>query len=192
MIPRATERKRRLEAAFDAGSAERRNRPTGLIVLAVVLLVAAVAFWVFTLAQRQSSQSRYRAAQASMQSLVDLQAEIELFQNNDAQRELRRRYAPVMRTIRSRLETLARRAGVTDPLPQLGQISSERRLGLDSKLLLRTIDATIAEGDHANVLEWLQSATTEIDGLFVSGISLTPVQTGWRMNIKLSRWEIDQ
>lgn len=192
MIPRAVERKRRLEATFDAGTAERRNRPTNLIVAAAVFLTLAVVFLSLSYAHRSEARGRLLAAEATMQELVDIRARVEAYQNDDTQRALERRYRPVMRSIRSRLESIARKSGLGDTLPQLGQISDERRLGLDSPLLLRTIDATINGGDHDAVLEWIQTATDEVDGLFVTGVSLTPMQTGWRMTIKLSRWEKDQ
>lgn len=192
MISRAAERKRRLEATFEAGAAERRNRPTGLIVAAVVLLLLAFIYLTYASTQRREAAVGLAAARASLQSLVDLEAEIEAFQDDAAQSELRRRYSPLMSRIRSRLETLARNVGLDDPLPQLGQISGERRLGLDSPLLLRTISATIPEGDPELVLEWIQVATERIDGLFVSGVSLSPVAGGWRITVQLSRWEIDQ
>ncbi len=85
-----------------------------------------------------------------MQALVDLRGQIEEYQDSDSQRELRQAYAPRMRNIRSRLEKIARDVGMGDSLPQLGQISDQRKLGLDSPLLLRTIDATVTEGNTDN------------------------------------------
>lgn len=192
MIPRAADRKRRLEASFEAGLAERRNRPTGLVAFAVLLLLAALLYLMFTTSARRAAASATRSAESSLQQLVNLGAQIDAYKDNDAQTELRRRYTPIMSTIRSRLERLAQDVGMTDQPPVLGQISAERRLGLDSPLLLRTIDATIAEGDPDLVLQWMQAATDEIDGLFVNGISLNPVTNGWRITVQLSRWEIDQ
>jgi len=192
MISRAAERKRRLEAAFEAGAAERRNRPTGLVVVAAVCLLLAFVYLVYAAAQRREAAASLQGAEASYQELVDLRARIEAYQDDETQRALRRRYAPLMSTIRSRLEELARETGFTDTLPQLGQISAERRLGLDSPLLLRTITATIVEGDPEVALEWIQAATDRVTGLFVSGLTLSPVQGGWRITVQLSRWELDQ
>lgn len=192
MISRAADRKRRLEAAFEASVAERRNRPTGLIIVAALVLLAAFIYLLYAGAQRRDAAQTLVAAEAAHQELIDLEARIEAYQDDEAQRALRRRYAPVMSTIRSRLESLARESGFTDTLPQLGQISSERRLGLDSPLLLRTITATIVEGDPQIALDWIQTATDRVNGLFVSGLTLSPVQGGWRITVQLSRWEIDR
>ena len=191
MISPAAERKRRLEASYEAGAAERRNRPSGLVALTLVLLLLASIYAIYASSQLASARNGLRGAERSMQALVDLRGQIENYQDSESQRQLRVAYAPRMRNIRSRLEKLARDVGMGDALPQLGQISDQRKLGLDSPLLLRTIDATILEGNTDNALEWIQAATEDVDGLFVNGITLNPSADGRRMTIKLSRWEIE-
>lgn len=191
MITPSAERKRRLEASYEARAAERRNRPTGLVALTLVLLVLAAVYAIYASSQLAGARNSLRGAQRSMQTLVNLRGQIEDYRDSESQRQLRRAYAPRMRNIRSRLEKLARDVGMGDSLPQLGQISDQRKLGLDSPLLLRTIDATVLEGNTDNALEWIQAATEDVDGLFVNGITLNPSADGWRMTIKLSRWEIE-
>jgi len=191
MIPRAAERKRRLEASYEAAAAERRNKPTRLVVIAVLLLLAALVYLALAAARRAEAAANLDGAERAMQRLVNINAEIEAYQDNDAQRALRRQFAPRMRSIRSTLGRIARDLGMEDP-PQLGQITDERRLGLDSKLLLRTIDATLTEEDTDLALRWIQQATEEVDGLFVSGMTLNPGPDAWRVTVQLSRWEIDQ
>lgn len=192
MSARAAERKRRLEASVEAVAAERRNRPTALIAVSVALLLGAIVFAVFASSARARARDDMRIAQNTLQRLENVRAEIVAYKNSDAQRALKQQYAPMMRNIRSRLEQVAQRQGLPQRALQLGQISDQRKLGLDSPLLLRTIDATIAEGEVEQTLEWIQAVTDEIDGLFVSGVTLNPSTDGWRLNIRLSRWEIEQ
>lgn len=191
MIPRAAERKRRLEASYEAAAAERRNRPTRLVVIAAILLLAALVYLAFAASRRAQAADNLRGAENAMQRLVDIRAEIEAYQDNDAQLALRQQFAPRMRSIRSTLGRIATELGMEEP-PQLGQITDERRLGLDSKLLLRTIDVTLTEADTDLALLWIQQATQDVEGLFVSGVTLNPGPDAWRVTVKLSRWEIDQ
>lgn len=191
MIPRAAERKRRLEASYEAAAAERRNRPTRLVVIAAILLLAALIYLALAASRRAQAADNLRGAENAMQRLVDIRAEIEAYQDNDAQLALRQQFAPRMRSIRSTLGRIATELGMEEP-PQLGQITDERRLGLDSKLLLRTIDVTLTEADTDLALLWIQQATQDVEGLFVSGVTLNPGPDAWRVTVKLSRWEIDQ
>jgi len=191
MIPRAAERKRRLEASYEAAAAERRNRPTRLVVIAALLLLAALVYLALAASRRAEAAGNLRGAESAMQRLVNIRAEIEAYQDNDAQRALRQQFAPRMRSIRSTLDRIATELGMEEP-PQLGQITDERRLGLDSKLLLRTIDVTLTEADTDLALQWIQQATQDVEGLFVSGVTLNPGPDAWRVTVKLSRWEIDQ
>jgi len=192
MISRSADRKRRLEASFEAVAAERRNRPTGLIAIAAALLIVAAAFAVYASTQRARARADMAREQYTMQRLVNLQAQIEAYRDSDAQRNLQRQFAPTMRNIRSRLEQVSRTIGMEDGGLQLGQISDRRALGLDSPLLLRTIEATINGGDIEYTLEWMQAVTDQVDGLFVSGVTLNPSSDGWHVNVRLSRWEIEQ
>jgi len=191
MIPRAAERKRRLEASYEAAAAERCNRPTRLVVIAALLLLAALVYLALAASRRAEAADNLEGAESAMQRLVNIRAEIEAYQDNDAQRALRQQFAPRMRSIRSTLGRIANELGMEEP-PQLGQITDERRLGLDSKLLLRTIDVTLTEADTDLALQWIQQATRDVEGLFVSGVTLNPGPDAWRVTVKLSRWEIDQ
>ena len=192
MISRAADKKRRLEASVEAVAAERRNRPMGLIAIAAVVLIGATIFAVYASSQRAKARGDMNRARYTVQQLANLQAQIDAYQDSDAQRNLRRQLAPTMRNIRSRLEQIARTIGMDDGALQLGQISDRRALGLDSPLLLRTIDATISGGDVELTLEWMQAVTDQVDGLFVSGVTLNPSSDGWHVNVRLSRWEIEQ
>lgn len=192
MITRAADKKRRLEASFEAVAAERRNRPTGLIAIAAALLIFAAAFAVYASTQRSRARADMAREQYTMQRLLNLQAQIAAYRDSDAQKNLQRQFAPTMRNIRSRLEQVARSIGMEDGALQLGQISDRRALGLDSTLLLRTIEATINGGDIELTLEWMQAVTDQVDGLFVSGVTLNPSSDGWLVNVRLSRWEIEQ
>ncbi len=192
MSSRTADRKRRLEASVEAVAVERRNRPTGLVALAVALLIGATIFAVYASTQRARAKADMRGAQNTMQRLVNMRAEIEAYQDSDAQKALRQQFSPRMRNIRSRLEQVASSVGLEARTLQLGQISDRRQLGLDSPLLLRTIEATLSDGDVDLALDWIQAVTNEIDGLFVSGVTLTPASDGWRVNVRLSRWEIEQ
>ncbi len=192
MISRTADRKRRLEASVEAVAAERRNRPVALVAVAAAVLIAASAFAIYASSQRAKARSGMRGAEYTMQRLVNLREEIDAYQNSDAQRELQRQYAPMMRNIRSRLEHIADSLNIEKRALQLGQISDRRMLGLDSPLLLRTIEATINEGEIEQTLEWMQAVTDQIDGIFVSGVTLNPAADGWRVNVRFSRWEIEQ
>ncbi len=192
MISRTADRKRRLEASVEAVAAERRNRPVALVAVAAAILIASAAFALYASTQRARARAGMVSSQYTMQRLVNLREEIDAYQNSDAQRELQRQYAPMMRNIRSRLEHIADSLNIEKRALQLGQISDRRMLGLDSPLLLRTIEATINEGEIEQTLEWMQAVTDQIDGIFVSGVTLNPSSEGWRVNVRFSRWEIEQ
>lgn len=180
----------RMELASSASSAERRNRPRGLIVLGGLALLGATGFLLYAWSA-QASAAGARDAQASQ--LEGIRAEVNrLLALKARQGEQDVRLAPDS-GIKPQLEALAEGAGMK---PVIVQETTE---GSPTGGVGRRKYTVMLEDQPASgILQWLAGATN-ISGLSVTMVDLSPDLTAppeteegarlWRGSVVFSRYE---
>lgn len=188
MMPRDAERRTlsedaRFELAGSAAAAERRNRPTAILIAALLALAVGVGVLASSLGARASAGRALRLEQTREEQVVRLAAQFEAVdrqrQNTGADA-----FAPIPDVL-SRIEAAARDAGLTDRPPIPNQ-RSER-----SEDLTRRDYAYSAMRDASldKLLKWVELSTQSVPGLHVTAIELRPEQRAWQVIVTFSRWE---
>jgi hypothetical protein len=174
-----------LELQALSGAAQRRNQPRLLIFLAFVLILIS-AFYAFSGYSAVSSSRIKAQRQADTDSQLD--AKIERYNNltqGGAEGGLDERF-PVNSRIRSTLESSADLFGLDTPTVA----QRPERAGLDYPLLRQIITANISDAPLEPTLQWINSATRNIDGLYVAGVEFSPTGSGWQVEVRFARWEV--
>jgi hypothetical protein len=177
----------RLERAMAAAERERRNRPRGLVVLAaLVLVVSGVAAATGVAARSRTFRE--------LTGVLDDQAHVEAMAAEFRALAERQRTAGTqgagqsMPNFRSRMESLARTAGLTGALPQPLEAAPGQ-----GPVVTRIWTYELQEASIKPVLEWIRLATVDranrIEGLEVYSLDLKPGPDKWNINLKLRRWE---
>lgn len=187
MNPRDTERRTlsedaRYELAGAAAAAERRNRPTALLVAALLVLAIGAGALVSSLSARASAGRAMRLEQTREEQVVRLAAQFDSIerQRQDSGTDT---FAPIPDLL-SRIETAARDAGLSDRPPIPGQ-RSER----SEDLTRRDYTYTMRDASLDRLLRWVELSTQTVPGLQVSSIELRPEQRTWQVTVTFSRWE---
>lgn len=176
-----------LELQALSGATERRNQPRFIMFVAFVLILVA-AFYAFS-GFSAAGHSR-EGAQRKATTAVQLDAKIDQYNalnQSGPEGGLGARF-PVNSRIRSTLETSADLFGLE--APTLSQ--RPERAGLDYPLQRQIITAQLSDAPLEATLKWINSATKNIDGLFVAGIELNPMPSGWLVEVRFARWEVVQ
>ncbi len=187
MMPRDAERRTlsedaRFELAGAAAAAERRNRPTALLVAALLVLAIGAGALVSSLGARASAGRAMRLEQTREEQVVRLAAQFEAIdrQRQDSGADT---FAPIPDVL-SRIETAARDAGLADR-PPIPRQSSER----SEDLTKRDYAYTMRDASLDKLLKWVELSTQTVPGLRVSSIELRPEQRTWQVTVTFSRWE---
>lgn len=184
MTPEA-QRQIRLRAL--ATAAERRNKPTALIVIAALLLLVAIGFagfeYVSALSARGELATRARAA-ARVTAIADRIRELE---QDEGVQNLQQRYRADPQLL-GKLSSVAPQLGMENP-PSIRESSSRIPLGGDSPLAARIVTVTMNNVSIGQGMDWIDAALEKTDGLFVSRAELNPTPGGWTITVDLTRWE---
>lgn len=174
-----------LELQALSGAAQRRNQPKMLIFLAFVLILIS-AFYAFSGFSAASSAKVRAQRQVDTDNQLDPRIERynELTQGG-AEGGLDERF-PVNSRIRSTLETSADVFGLDSPTVA----QRPERAGLDYPLQRQIITANLSDAPLEPTLKWINSATRNIDGLYVAGVEFSPTKSGWQVEVRYARWEV--
>lgn len=176
----------RFAAAMQAASAERRNNPRYLIVIAGVVLALSL-LWLFSSWSAWSSAKgalvkQQRDRETITRNVADLRA-LKALQGSDSGPRL----AEQEGAIRSRLRDIGRAAGLKEENITPKSVKRDQRKDLGSVLLTASFEAR--DESMGPLLAWLDRATTEMPGLEVYKISIRPEAQKWLMQVTFSRWE---
>ena len=174
-----------LELQALSGAAQRRNQPMLLIFLAFVLILVS-AFYAFS-GYGAANSARIRA-QRKADTAAQLVGKIEKYNNltqGGAEGGLDERF-PVNSRIRSTLESSADLFGLDTPTVA----QRPERAGLDYPLQRQIITANLSDAPLESTLKWINSATRNIDGLYVAGVEFSPMPSGWQVEVRYARWEV--
>ncbi len=188
MTPRA---EKQLRLRTMALAAERRNKPSGLPALAIIALLAACVFAIF-------SANGAAAARSNLKSTLDAKARIDVLVLERARlTEMQRANAPAQVRYRPLPNLLTRLLDQRREmeLPE-GTISVKER-SQDVRLAGRTDSPFRGKGVTANMvdltldeaMEWINRVIANVDGLFVRDIEFRPSPRGWSIEVEFLRWE---
>ena len=174
-----------LELQALSGAAERRNQPRLLILLAVILILIA-GFYTFS-GYGSAATARERAQRQAVNA-VQIDAQLDRYNaltQGGAESGLVTRF-PVNDRIRSTLESSADIFGLEIPV-----VTQRReRAGLDYPLQRQIITAQLSDAPLEPTLKWINSATKNIDGLYIAGVEFSPSPAGWQIEVRYARWEV--
>jgi hypothetical protein len=177
----------RLELAMAAAARERRNRPRGLVVGALaVLLIAAIAAGMGIKSQRRAVRSLRHTLEDQAQ-VEAMAAEFRALSEQERAAGTQRAGEPIQ-NFRSLMETLATQAGMSSR-PSPTELTPDRQ----GSVLVRTWSYEFQEANIKAVLDWLRRATVDpvsrIPGLEVFSLDLKPSGEKWQVTLRLRRWE---
>jgi len=163
-----------LELAAISASAERRNQPRLLILLAGALIVIAAIYAFSGFGAARAAHDRARAQAVSAAQIDRLIERYTNLTESGAEGALVERF-PVNNRVRSTLESSAEFYGLDTPTLSLRR----DRVGLDYPLQRQIVTAQLSDAPLEPALKWINNALNTIDGLFISGVEISPTPRGW-------------
>lgn len=171
-----------------AGSAERANRPTAVVVFCAVVLLVAVVFALLSRAKAAEARSAYDHEAGQLETARSVAAEIERI--NEERKNTTN--APGVFDPEPRLLSL-----VSGPLGAAGIQSTEIRFDPNkeeipgSPLVRQVLTCrTLVPMEAEPVFDWVQRALNAVPGLHIIHFSMKPTGQGWEMTVKFARWEL--
>jgi hypothetical protein len=177
----------RFELSVAAMSHERRNRPLGIVVVALVAVILAVLYAGYGWSSRN-------AALASLKRAVNDEAAVEMLATEwkrleQAERDPVGRVGRPIPTLLSRMEELAVQAGMDKPRPPR-IVPRDQRGGITVKEYHYGEPTNpVVSPSLSAMLEWLRLAQGEELNMELIGLNLRPDPNNWRMTVTFRRWE---
>ncbi|MGH7242164.1 MAG: hypothetical protein ACREJD_01960 [Phycisphaerales bacterium] len=166
-----------------ASRAERANRPTSLIYLSGAILALAVFLLGYFLLARVAASSSLRAEAERSARIDKLVARLKEFDRVNEERREELRPLPTMQTqiadaaVSAQLKT---KLSPATPGQAKGPGDLTRRTWRYSDLHEESIE---------KVFDWISRSLRAIPGLELTGLTLRPEATSWRVDVVFGRWE---
>ncbi len=173
-----------------AAAAQRRNRPTALLVVASVTFVVAL---IFALYAAGNARKAYKSAQSQAQSLQKIEEGVALLNaisTDTDQHDLLRLYRPAPRLLTT-LENINQTLAI-EPKPDVREQTKRAIIGLDSPIEGRVVTAQFNNVSLQQATQWINEALRRVNGLHVSSVDFRPSARGWIIRVDLTRWELKQ
>lgn len=174
----------RLDMTASAAGVERRHRPTGWVVLGILLLVGGavalgLAVWDRLKADRQAAK-----AEADARELVALSARLKALES--AAGTSGESLGEPIPNILSRIQRVGTQAGLrSEPTaPRSGRQGERAR-----QAIRYDYDYEARDESPDALLRWAKLSCEEIPGLEVADFRLTPEPNQWHLKVIFSRWE---
>ena len=173
----------RYEMASRAQSQQRRNHPTHLVLLGVVVL--AVSLIVLAFAWRSDSKAHKDLLNKSFK-LDSIKSEIATLDALQAQSESTGRNAEFdkITDMISRQDSIAASVGLGGALG-LPKTNSQKK----GNAILSEYTYSVQDISLEKMLAWVQAAIQQIPGLKISMIEVRPVNTNWSLKVTMYRFE---
>lgn len=171
----------RYELATAAQSAERRNRPRHLVIVALAVLVVGLAMLLAGVVKRGAAASSTARQQAQLERIGALASEIIARRELEAERSEGGGEGQIRD---SRVRELAVRAGMSAE-PPLANVRADP----DANGVRRRYRYTVRDDALAPMLEWVRLILTEYRGAWVHEITIKPVARQWSLEVVIARWE---
>ncbi len=182
----------RMELLVAAGAAERANRPRGLVVLAGLFLLSALAYALAGVSARAAAGASVERELRQTAEIAKIAERVRALQAVQSLRGLE----PNSR-IGKEIEDLAAEAGLTaDPSGRKLVIGESEVTGVAVPgVAQRKYTAKMTGQDAAAILRWLNSVQTSdrTRGVEISVLGLKPEPQGtrgaWNVDVEFVRWE---
>jgi hypothetical protein len=189
LVKPAVERQIRLRSL--AAASERRNRPIGLVGVALALLVAGGAYAAWTFVDAADAR---RALAREKQTLADVEAlvtAIEEARTTATRAQVTDQYRPDPQLL-SKLASVQQAAGLAGGKATIQESPRRIGLGAGSDVAARVVNVRMRNVRLTEAMTFVNGALARVDGLFVTRVALDPTATGWAVEIDLARWERTQ
>ncbi|MCC6286142.1 MAG: hypothetical protein IT439_12725 [Phycisphaerales bacterium] len=165
-----------------AATAERRNRPAHLCVIAGAVMVIAFVALVFGVMKYRGASERARRERANLVTLQEIGAEIDALKARENQQT--DPLAPLT-GLQTKLETFAVELGLAKPgLPRETRDRSTIPKTQRVKLAYQVHHAT-----PGPVFSWMERAVRETPGLEIFELKVSPRTNDWQFDVTFARWE---
>lgn len=174
----------RLDMTASAAGVERRHRPTGWVVLGILLLLGGAVALGLAVGARVRADRLAEKAERDARELVALSARLEALES--AAGTSGESLGEPIPNILSRIQRVGTQAGLrSEPTaPRSGRQGERARQAVRYDYVYEARD----ESADA-LLRWARLACEEIPGLEVAELRLSPEQNQWYLQIIFSRWE---
>ncbi len=173
----------RQDVAVAAARQARRNTPTHLIVLALLLLGIALICTLVAGASRAAAQERLDAQKRQSARVAELVARLNQF--NEAERTGVQRWGQPAERVQSKIQQAAVQAGVKAAIPPVNPTRSSP-IGNAQRIQFKY---DIRDESLNSLLKWVELATRDVPGLEVYSVRIRPEANQWDLNVTFSRWE---
>jgi hypothetical protein len=173
----------RQEVAVAAARQARRNTPTHLIVIAVVLMGIALICTLVAAGSRAAALSRLDTQKRQAARVAELVARLN--QLTDAERAGIQRWGQPAERVQSKIQQAATQAGLKAAIPPVNPTKSSP-VG-DAQRIQFKYD--IRDESLPALLKWVEIATRDVPGLEVYSVRIRPEANQWDLNVTFSRWE---
>lgn len=173
------------DLAVAAARGERRNKPTLLIALSAILLVAGVVFAVVNLFGYTQARAAAEKAKAESTAILEQTALLRALIDEEANGSGVHASDPSTNVL-STIEAAGSRAGLQKAVP-LGNrsVTPDRTLGWN----LVRYSYNVKDPSLDALLNWSQLVLEDLPSLEVYSVTLRPEATEWSYTIVYSRWE---
>ncbi len=176
----------RFERAAAAASAERRNRPRSLIVVAGAALAVACGALGLAGLRWNAARAAMTRAEREVKVVRELGEEYVALRARAERRPSGEEPGEPIPNLLSRMEALGVSAGLERPLRLPRTSTTQRANGTQTVRYPYTIEDVSLE----NVLRFVETATREFDRMRVAEIKVRPSgTTGWSVDVEFERWE---
>lgn len=168
-----------------AARGERRNKPTFVVALGVIALVASVAFagwsWFNFVAARNAAEQAKTESDVMLEQAAQLQAMIDDETNGTGPRAVESGTNTM-----SKIEAAGTRAGLKKPVPVTSRtVNPDRTIGWNQVRYAYNVKDESLDA----LLRWAQFVQDDVPSLEVYSVTLRPEATEWSLTIVFSRWE---
>jgi hypothetical protein len=164
----------RFALAALAARRARRNRPRRLVVLSLAILIGAGALAMWGSVQRARAAGQLQDARTEFAAVEQLVPQYQQAAASGGENPFQR--VPDLVT---RIENLARRAGLDNPLPSAPTRDTPRGGLIETSVTINNIRNRTLEP----VLGWIAEVTDQIPGIEIDRLEIRPDTQGWTVNI---------
>ncbi|MFG0284538.1 MAG: hypothetical protein ACF8R7_08970 [Phycisphaerales bacterium JB039] len=164
----------RFALAAMAARRARRNRPRRLVAFSVVIMLGAGAAAMWGSLQRTSAAGQLQDARTELAAVEQLVPQYQQAASRGSENPFVR--VPDLVT---RIENLARRSGLDNPLPSAPTRDTPRGSLIETSVTINNIRNRTLEP----VIDWITQVTDQIPGVEIERLEIRPDTQGWTVNV---------
>ncbi len=174
----------RYELASRALMQQRQSRPTHLVVLGVLVLVAAIIALSLAWRYNNAAAKSFRKNQIAGINIERMILQINELQEAQSNSTVEDQFAPI-----SDILTRFTRIGELAKLENEIKIPAKTNSRDEGSARLMIYEYNIVDSSLENILQWIQLSQSRIPGLEVRGLTITLNAQNWIVRVILTRYE---